>query len=104
MSFKPLPKTTGEWQQTLLRSALLAALILLPIQLCTRLALSSGTRQSIEEILFVPALLLSFYLACSSVVAWLQRQRLLALLAVVIAIFSTLLAFLPMLLQEAIIN
>lgn len=104
MRFKPLPTTTGEWEGAILRSTLVTGLLLLTVQLWARVALTGWMRQLIEEILWVPALLLGFYLVCCSVVALLRRQRLLGFMAAVVAILSALVALLPTLLHEGIIN
>jgi len=102
MGFKPLPKSTGDWEQTVLRSALVAGFMLLTVQLGARFALSGWVRQHIEEMLWPFPLLLGFFLVCCSVVALLQPQRLLSLMAAVIAVLSALIALLPILLHEGI--
>ena len=104
MGFKPLPKSTGDWEQTVLRSALVAGCMLLTVQLAARLALSGWVRQHIEEMLWPFPLLLGFFLICCSVAALLQRQRLLSLMSAVVAVLSVLIALLPILLREAIRN
>ena len=104
MGFKPLPETTGDWELTFLRCALVAGFTLLPVQVWARLALSGLIRQDIEEILGPFAFLLGLLLLGCSVVALLKRQRLLGLMLAVVAIISVLVALLPNLLNEAIIN
>jgi len=103
MRFKPLPKTSSQWEQTFLHCALIAGFMLL-VQVWARLALSGLLRQHIEEMLWPFAFLLGFFLVCCSVVAAIQRRRLLSLMAAALGILSAIIALLPILLDEGICN
>jgi len=104
MRFKPLPKTSSEWDQTALHCVLIAGLMFLTVPVWARLALRGWVRQTIEEMLWAFAFLMGLLLICSSVLAAIQRRRLLSLMAAAIAILCVLIALLPTLLHEGIIN
>ena len=63
--------------------------------------MSGWTRQHIEELLWPYPLILGFGLVVCSVIALLQRQRLLGFMAIVIGVLSMIIALLPILLHEA---
>ena len=76
--------------------------ILLSVQVWARTALHGLTRQNVEEWLRPFVALFGILLACSTVVATIQRHRGLALLAALIALLSAFIVLLPILLQEGV--
>lgn len=85
-----------------MRCLLIAGFILLLVQIWARTVLSGPTRQHIEEMLWPFPVLIGFLLFCCSVFAFVQRQRLLGLMAAVVGILSALIGLLPILLREGI--
>jgi cytochrome bd-type quinol oxidase subunit 2 len=104
MRFKPLPTTGSEWDRTCLHCLLVAGFMLLTVQVWARLALSGWVRQRMEEMLWPLPLLFGFLLVCCSLIAALQRQRVLSSMAAVVGFLSALIALLPILLHEGVRN
>ena len=103
MNFTPLPKTSRERELTWVRSCLVAGGVLLLVQVSTRIALSGGTRQFIEETLWPWPFFFSILLLYWSVVAlFFRRERVLGVIGITVSILSALVALLPILLREPI--